>query len=340
MPLPNSLLWCVLSHLDFYHGCKLASVNRALLAITQQYYLNYPQCINHLWVLIVLHPQGAWDWNEISANPNITPVMVREHFYLPWNWDHICRNPNFTWTDITDWRWSDYLRYLTLPSHALSGWIQKWTDYLWILTSAYQKRGYSGEYLSLNPNITWDFVLEHPEIRWYYPWLTANRNITPAIIKAYPQHDWSFYYYGANANLDWDHVCEKLDHHYFPENKMDLLSRNSCVTWDMICSRPEWHWSFADVVLNRNVTPEVITVSPELQKYRARHVANSNFSLDYIIAAQAEGQKFDGFYLSLNRNLTWRYIYENKSTVVFNWHALSMNLFTSSDLLRDGINQY
>lgn len=340
MTLPHSLFWCLLGHLDFYHGCKLGSLNRALLAVTQKYYLQYPQHINHLWVLIILHPHATWDWNEISANPNITPVMVREHFYLPWNWAHICRNPNFTWADITGWSWSDNLRYVTLPRHALSGWIRKWTDYIWTITSAYLKRGYSAEYLSLNPNITWDFVLAHPEIKWYYPWLSANRNITPAIMKAYSHRNWSLYYYSANANLDWDFVCAKLDPNSFSTNKMDLLSRNSCVTWDMICSRPDWHWSFPDVILNRNVTPEVIEVTPQLHKPRCRHIANSNFSLDYIIATQEDKQLYDGFYLSLNRNLTWRYIYEQKFKVDFNWYALSMNLFTASPVLRDSVNQY
>jgi len=47
--------------------------------------------------------------------------------------------------------------------------------------------------VSMNPAITWDFVLNNPRLHWdFYEGLSNNPNITLEIIKVYPNLNWDF----------------------------------------------------------------------------------------------------------------------------------------------------
>jgi hypothetical protein len=48
------------------------------------------------------------------------------------------------------------------------------------------------EYLSENPNITWDIVVDNPEKKWDYDSLSVNPNITWDIIEANLDKPWIY----------------------------------------------------------------------------------------------------------------------------------------------------
>ena len=49
---------------------------------------------------------------------------------------------------------------------------------LLILLKLYPKRIWDMQWLSVNPNISWNIVKAHPEYGWDFSWLSQNLNIT------------------------------------------------------------------------------------------------------------------------------------------------------------------
>jgi hypothetical protein len=61
--------------------------------------------------MIQAHPEKPWNWNRISANPNVTMEMIQAHPEKPWDWDFISDNPNLTMEMIQahpekPWNWN------------------------------------------------------------------------------------------------------------------------------------------------------------------------------------------------------------------------------------------
>ena len=53
--------------------------------------------MNDLLILLYLFPDKPWNWNGLSANPNITWEIVQENPDKPWDWSWLSENPNITW---------------------------------------------------------------------------------------------------------------------------------------------------------------------------------------------------------------------------------------------------
>jgi hypothetical protein len=60
--------------------------------------------------------------------------------------------------------------------------------------------------LSLNPNITWDFVCMHPEINWDYISLSSNPNISLNIVIANADKKWDYAALARNISITWDDI--------------------------------------------------------------------------------------------------------------------------------------
>jgi len=80
--------------------------------------------------------------------------------------------------------------------------------------------------LSLNPNITWEIVKNNPYIPWFYPFLSQNKNITLDIILNNPNKPWNFTYFSRNSNLTPSLVLENplLQWNYYELSKNPNIS--------------------------------------------------------------------------------------------------------------------
>jgi hypothetical protein len=67
------------------------------------------------------------------------------------------------------------------------------------------------EYLSVNPNVTWEFIQRTNPLNWNYSLLSKHPNITFDIIVNNPQFKWDYQYYYKNPNLDWNFIMENLN---------------------------------------------------------------------------------------------------------------------------------
>jgi len=70
----------------------------------------------------------------------------------------------------------------------------KWFQY--ILDHPEKKWDYY--WLSMNPNITWEIVQENPRKPWEYYWISTNPNITWKIVQENPRKPWKYSYLSAN----------------------------------------------------------------------------------------------------------------------------------------------
>ncbi len=70
--------------------------------------------------------------------------------------------------------------------------------------------------LSINPNITWDFIQANPNISWKYQLLSYHHNITMDIINANSKKPWNPEYIASNPNVSWDIIRK---HYEIGKNK-------------------------------------------------------------------------------------------------------------------------
>ena len=57
---------------------------------------------------------------------------------------------------------------------------------------------YKNEYISQNPNITWEIVQNNPDKPWKYSMLSQNPNITWKIVRNNSDKSWSYYFLSQN----------------------------------------------------------------------------------------------------------------------------------------------
>ena len=175
------------------------------------------------------HPRRAggvlynwWEWDDISANPNITMQLINENPDLYWEKTGIARNPNIT---------MEVVRGLDME---LTGFED--------VTEEAQKNEFWLQ-LSINPSVTVETVLSNPDLKWDFEWLVMNPNITQEIIQSNPDLPWKDVEVGLlyNESTPLDYVMEYVTHgngkHWTLEDRyswFSTLSHNKHITIDFI----------------------------------------------------------------------------------------------------------
>ena len=119
------------------------------------------------------------------------------------------------------------------------------------LLTTYPEKPWSLYSLSMNPNITPEFVLAHPEKPWYWDCLSENPSITPEFILSHPE-------------IDWDWSC---------------LSMNPVITPEFILAHPEKPWNYYWLSMNPNITSEFIISHPN-KPWNWYELSNNEFKYD------------------------------------------------------------
>lgn len=86
-----------------------------------------------------------WDWHILTIHPGITWEDIQAEPFAPWVYNRICRNPNITLKIIEEWLTNPLLEHLV-----------DWSE------------------LSLNPNLTWEFVIKYENKKWNWNRLSDN----------------------------------------------------------------------------------------------------------------------------------------------------------------------
>ena len=139
--------------------------------------------------------------------------------------------------------------------------------------------------LSGNPNVTVEFILAHPEIKWNYERLSSFINIEE--ILANPELPWHYPNVSQNITLTIDHISLLAD-------KLDFKHLSCTMSiWDII-KHPELPWT-SDVEYNFSRLsedqfeidfPNIVTIEYVIKNIYRRwywHNLNDYFSLEIIL---------------------------------------------------------
>lgn len=182
--------------------------------------------VNILQVLIETYgPARMSHWKAISANPNLTVEMIEEYYLcrkvLLLDWDEISGNKAITMEIV--------------KAHPLWPWTVKG--------------------LSMNPNLTVDFVKENSRENWNWESISDNDKIVMELIELFPDKDWNWYQISWCENLTIDFVKKHIDKPWDWEN---LSYNDDFATPEIVETNLEMPWDWTGLTGNINFTMEYI----------------------------------------------------------------------------------
>lgn len=120
---------------------------------------------------IIKYKELPWDYYSQSFNCNITWDFMLENFDEDWYWDGLFSRPTNSWDDIKKYG---------------SIFLEDW-DGNNVLDNFDES---TVNYISKNPNITWDIIANNMHENWDWSGVTVNPNITMKIINDNPSMPW------------------------------------------------------------------------------------------------------------------------------------------------------
>ncbi len=157
---------------------------------------------------------------------------------------------------------------------------KEWSDYYWTFIFE-NERKINFRCLSINPNLTWDIVINNFDKKWnlgYYG-VFSNPNITWDIVKNnFPkglnynilnilklyykdQISWSDIENNLDVKWDWDYLSEHLNYDIILKNKnfpWTSFSKNNSINIDIVKSNPDILFNFTYLSENENFTWDII----------------------------------------------------------------------------------
>src|SRR5258708_4326649 len=119
-------------------------------------------------------------------------------------------------------------------------------NHLLTLLTLFPNKPWNWGCLSRNPNITWEFVQNNPDIPWDWDYLSRNPNITWEIIQNNSDKPWNWGYLSRNPNITWEIIQNNSDK---PWN-WGFISRNPNITWEIVKNNPDKPWDWAGISNN------------------------------------------------------------------------------------------
>lgn len=173
---------------------------------------------------IFSHPELEWVFEEVMLNPTLTLSIVMENPQISWDWKRLACNPNF---DI------ETLPYLP-ETIALSRKIPKEMFHL-----------FKVEYLSLNPRIGWEDIL-NSSIEWNWNSLSMRDDINEELIENNPERKWNGVHLSRNKNIS---LTFALRH---PEINWDfsVFSSNEGLCFSDVSENPHLDWNLNQILCN------------------------------------------------------------------------------------------
>ena len=113
--------------------------------------------------------------------------------------------------------------------------MNKLTD-LEILLQLFPNKNWNYDWLSQNPNITWEIIKENSKKPWNFNLLSLNSNITWKIIKDNP------------------YALQSECHNFWNIWNYWSLSKNSNITFQIVKDNPDISWNYNYLSQNPNVT--------------------------------------------------------------------------------------
>ena len=281
--------------------------------------------------LLLTYPNAKWDWTRVSSNPSISFDFILNHPELPWIPKYVSCNSSITESDVNnhlDYTWNFeglcmnpnmslafFNQYIIKPDvvHRIDWHLLSANPCISMIDIIHNpKYKWDDRYLSANPNLTSNFVLNEGSKRnWFVPLVSSNPGITSRdIFKSTlnTMFDWDYRNLSANINLpityvndnknkDWNYhsistYASINDINKFHEIKWDGhgLSLNQNITFDYIQTHQNINWDYHALLMNPAISLNTILDNYELfvsqledfDSVAARISSNPTITIDWI----------------------------------------------------------
>ena len=285
---------------------------------------------NQLWTLINKYPNKPWDWDEILANPNTSQDKLKQYIlgkiethggkkrertiYVQIR--QMLENPNFK--DI-NFAKELYHNYLTSRDWADTSDINPFI-FESIDEDPYLLR--YGGLLSMNPHLTFDFVISHKNIEWDLDAVSANKGITLKDIENNPDYDWSYEGLSENPNVTLEFIEKHIDENW----EWYSLSKNPHLTIEFVDKYVDKNWGWYVISKHKNITIQDVEKRLGDERYRWDMKGlsrNPNITIEFV-KDHVEGigrVKWDWEALSSNPGITMQDI-ESNPTLPWKWYIV------------------
>ncbi len=147
------------------------------------------------------HINEPWDMRILSGHPCITIEFVKEHIDIKWDWYNLSRKCSLKDIDENNtlpWNWTTiHFRY-DLTMEFIKKYISNFRNRI---------------HLSEKTNLTWDFIIDNPDIARRLNWYVISRHpcITWDIVANNPDYPWDWYAMSQNRNITIEHIRQAPD---------------------------------------------------------------------------------------------------------------------------------
>lgn len=236
-----------------------------------------------------------------------------------WDWDWISANPLI---------YPKNLDKIEIRSKFLI----KNPNITWNFIQNHPEIDWNKEDFRYNPNLTWEIITQNDHINWDYNYLSSHPNITWEIISQNLSLPWGAYNVCFNPNITWEIVkahpfnwnfkvlCATVDYSLIEPKDYIFISSNPKLTWEEVKNNLDKNWSWETLSTREFITPEIVNNHPDLPWDDYFLYLNPNFPWDW---KGKEDLNMEA--VSNNPNLNWKVIRDHK--LAWNFTLLSRNTF-------------
>jgi hypothetical protein len=255
----------------------------------------------------------------ISQNPSITLDIIEENIDLNWYWYQLSRNLYITEDFLSKYinlNW-DYI-YILSRKEISWNFFEKYFDVL------IRKYDDFIELISHHVNVTID-ILENYDINWDYTWVSLNPNITIDYVLNNLDKTWDWYFLTIHPNISFIDIKNNFN---LPWKINELSSSNKVKFSDILSTINEIKWNFKYVSFNPNITNNSI-------------IENMNFDWDWSLIARNNNLNIFKFNDNIKKlinfqNASYSHLginfIEKNSEINYDWDLISTTSFDNDKL--------
>lgn len=247
---------------------------------------------------------NQWDWNDLSANPNISVADIMTHPSHPWNLSFLLTNPSLSLCDI---------------EHIASTLFQTRMEDL-----LHQEN--HSIMISRNHGIPLEWFLTHSShLRFSFYDLAIHQHASIDLLEGEYAHLFNNHrvIMMGNSSIPIDDILDHVQR--FPHDVSPILSTHKGILYDHIQEFPEIYWHWPTLSAHPNMTPDIVEAYPHQAWYTHKFWTNPSFYLDDIqrLVPQHHRTFYSSTY-SMNPSLRFQDI-QDFPDIPWRWRFISKN---------------
>ncbi len=173
--------------------------------------------------------------------------------------------------------------------------------------------GVFNKYAGSNPNITWDDIINNPQLNWDPFYVSMNPNISWEIIIENLDYPWRMDV--ITKHVPWNFIIEH------PNIEWDWINISYTAPWEIIYkyhNDPSFKWCWNHISINYNIAWKIIVDNPNLPWNWRSLSSNKNLTFENFLFV-AERETLCWGYISRHKNTTWQNIMDNLDNPLCHW---------------------